>query len=224
MILALVLLLLMPGLAGAAQHVLSIEAISDCYLDEELPTTNNGNAIDLQWDANDGFDKVPLMRFNLTTIDVVIDSATVVVNHTDSALSSSLWRTYRVLRNPNYLQATWNVYSTGNNWGTAGAWGAADIDLSTDYGYGATGVLYRGNNPTVNPDTTVICRGAGFTALIESLIGSAIHLALHDDGTDAAGAMALASREHPDTPGPTLRIYWHDVSTGGRRRIILQAP
>jgi hypothetical protein len=36
----------------------------------------------------------------------------------------------RVLRSIVPAQLTWNVYSTGNNWGTAGAQGAADVDLS----------------------------------------------------------------------------------------------
>ena len=67
---------------------------------------------------------------------------TTLIGKTISSVIVSLYRTggysaeggavyaRRVLRTAVNAQVTWDSYSTGNAWGTAGAQGAADVDLS----------------------------------------------------------------------------------------------
>jgi len=50
------------------------------------------------------------------------------------ASNTRTMRVYRVLRAMNLDQATWNVYSTGNNWGTAGAGNTTTDREATDIG------------------------------------------------------------------------------------------
>lgn len=53
---------------------------------------------------------------------VTVSSATLRVYKSDSNdISGSNLEAYLLRRSPVYNQATWNVYSTGNSWGTAGA-------------------------------------------------------------------------------------------------------
>jgi len=72
-------------------------------------------------------------------------------------------RVYRLLRNWDESQATWNIYSTGNAWGAAGAGGATDID-STE-----TGSVSVPANPSVG---TVIAIPLSPDELVKLIHGS----------------------------------------------------
>lgn len=64
-----------------------------------------------------------LLKFDLSSIPAYasIVSATLSLwTKTDYSTNARDVKVYRVLRNWVETQATWNVYSTGNNWGTAG--------------------------------------------------------------------------------------------------------
>lgn len=75
-----------------------------------------------------------LLTFDLSGLPAtdIINSVTLWVWAEDSSMSDDITvRAYRVKRNWVSNQVTWNVYSTGNNWQTAGCAGANDYD--SDY-------------------------------------------------------------------------------------------
>lgn len=77
-----------------------------------------------------------LIKFDLSSIpsSATIISATLSFYvKADNATASDTISVYRTKRNWVETQATWNIYSTGNNWGTAGGLGADDYD-STVWG------------------------------------------------------------------------------------------
>lgn len=96
----------------------------DCYLDGANATTNRDLGV-IAVGENNGATQVlrGLIHFDLSSIptNAVVSAATLTL--TINAEASDNARTinaYRVLRVWVENQATWNVYSTGNNWGTAG--------------------------------------------------------------------------------------------------------
>jgi len=77
-----------------------------------------------------------LIKFDLSSLaaNVLVTSATLKLYClSDFANNASIVRAYRLLRAWVETQATWNIYSTGNNWATAGGFGAADCE-QTDIG------------------------------------------------------------------------------------------
>lgn len=84
-----------------------------------------------------------LLRFDLSSIPAyaTIVSATLSLRaKQDFSYNTRAVKVYRVLRNWVEAQATWNVYSTGNSWGTAGC-GNSSSD------YDGTNVLASTNVP-----------------------------------------------------------------------------
>jgi hypothetical protein len=74
-----------------------------------------------------------LLKFDLSGIPAgsVINSATLSLYvTTDASSNARTFRVYKVKRIWVENQVTWNAYSTGNNWQTAGGGGANDIDTS----------------------------------------------------------------------------------------------
>ncbi len=104
----------------------------DCNLLGDSTTTN------WHWtDYNIGssFSQVRrmLVKFNLTTLpaDAVITSNSFYLTITsDLAEVGGTLGVYRQKRAWNYTQATWTIYSTGNNWETAGGFGTNDCEQS----------------------------------------------------------------------------------------------
>lgn len=74
-----------------------------------------------------------LLKFDLSSIPSAakLESAQITLTVvTDYSTNARTMRVYPLLRNWVELEATWNVYSTGNAWQTAGGTGALDIGAS----------------------------------------------------------------------------------------------
>lgn len=105
---------------------LQASGVTNCFIDSSAPTTTNGAAEDFyigDISAGAAIERA-LIKFDLSSIPAgaVINSATLsIVPFTDNSSNASDYTVYRVLRAWIETQATWNVYTTGNNWGTAGA-------------------------------------------------------------------------------------------------------
>lgn len=105
----------------------------DTYLKMNAPTTNFSSSVDLEvhtWDATDH--GVALVRFDLSSITPPVTVSAVEVGLFLNSASGGVqtFSIFRTLRAWVEAQATWNQYSTGNNWQTAGAAGALDISAS----------------------------------------------------------------------------------------------
>jgi len=98
----------------------------DTWLNEGIPTGNNGNATSLYL-VNQGSNnnRRILLEFDITDYDIIdsINSATLYLYYYNEAGSSSgqtVWA-YKLTRtNWEHLQAAWNIYKTGSNWTAPG--------------------------------------------------------------------------------------------------------
>lgn len=107
------------------------------FIDSANPDTNPGDSGSYTLgERNDQTNqkKRPLMYFPITqnipagsTLSSVVFSIYANLDRSDNARTA---RVYRVKRAVDLASVTWNVYSTGNAWQTAGGTGANDIDTT----------------------------------------------------------------------------------------------
>jgi hypothetical protein len=109
----------------------------DTYLDNTIPTTNLSTSVGLfggRYSPSDQYCTFLLKPdfakgTNPPPSRAVFSSVVLTLYHVHNyATVSSTLYVYRCLRNWVESQATWNVYSTGNSWGTGGA-----RNSTTDY-------------------------------------------------------------------------------------------
>jgi len=120
------LLALMPS-TGLAETLTLQPSISDAYLEQWNPTTNNGTGTEIRLTSWTGGARRSILAFDgITDIpaDATIDDATLSVYYFAWGTSDPVGKNqlfYKLDRNDWVeSQATWNVYSTGNSWASAG--------------------------------------------------------------------------------------------------------
>lgn len=131
----------LPDLTGIAEPVidptLSLQPDAtdgiDTYIQNTAATTNQGTFTLVYVGERDGTtdNYRTLIKFNLSSIPATdaIQSATFSMYITaDISNNSRPFRVYRQQRAWVESQATWNIYSTGNNWQTSGGFGANDCE------------------------------------------------------------------------------------------------
>jgi hypothetical protein len=98
--------------------------MTDTRIAAKNSTKNYGNDTRMTIDGSP--DEAGLFRWDISAIPVgsTVDSVTIEFNVTGSSRDS--YEVYALQRAWNELSATWQRYSTGNNWASAGANGAAD--------------------------------------------------------------------------------------------------
>lgn len=113
---------------------------SMCYIDELDATTNFFGGVEHKWGDSTNSDAAKYILLSLNRVDdslqgdSIIDSAMILFMVTSDQQSSSDTLhpvVNKVLRTVLFQEATWNIFSTGNNWQTAGAAGALDINTSS---------------------------------------------------------------------------------------------
>lgn len=111
----------------------------DTYLAQWQATSNKGTGTNINiGESNAGTDRRQraLIKYDLSSIvsGSVVSAATLSLwLYLDEANVGGDWKIYRQLTAWVESQATWNIYSTGNNWTTAGGFDAADCE-TTDFG------------------------------------------------------------------------------------------
>lgn len=183
----------------------------DTELTLEDPTGNSGTADGFyasQFSA--GTMRNAIIRFTgLSSISgpVTVNSATVSLSQDDSGNTPTV-SARKLLRAWAEAQATWNIYSTGNNWGTAGGTNSSDRD-STVLGTRSTAPGYG----TVS--------GAGMAGFFQDIInGSASNNGLHlECATGAGNYNHYRSSEFTDGSRPFATI---DYTAGGGDTLMSQ--
>jgi len=108
----------------------------DTYIDEANATTNYITSTDLYTEYPDASnEKRCLFRFvgmenHLTGYTIVSAKFGMYFDYSEGASNDYNVDVHRLKRDWNWDEATWNIYSSGNNWQTAGAKGANDIDTT----------------------------------------------------------------------------------------------
>ena len=133
----------------------------DVFIRQDQATTNqNGNAFLDIGEPNSVANSIrrTLIKFDLSTLP---SDATLITNTlslfatADIASGSRTVRVYRTKRAWVETEATWNIYSTGNNWSTAGGFHTDDCE-QTDIGsvvLSATETLNQFKNWVLTPTT-----------------------------------------------------------------------
>lgn len=117
---------------------LSITSVT--YVRQDTATTNYNGTLSIgETNNGDNSARRGILNFGGLTDGTIPSTSTVVsvilkiAPRADLSDNARTFRTYRLKRNPVYNQCTWNIYSTGNNWSSAGAFGANDCE-QTDIG------------------------------------------------------------------------------------------
>lgn len=108
----------------------------DTYMYSARPDTVNGGVAPLLIGHNTAESSVArgLIAFDLSTVPDTFDTATLsMMAYQDNSSNARTYRVFRTKRAWVEAQATWNVYSTGNSWSTAGGFHADDCE-QTDIG------------------------------------------------------------------------------------------
>lgn len=136
------LLLTLPSLTGMARPVidptLSLQPDATAGLDNRIETSNananNGTSTVLLIGAVSGVNtQRTLIKFDLSTLpDAATISSAILSLYavTDRSSNARTFRVFRQKRAWHETQSTWNIYSTGNNWSTAGGFHADDCEQS----------------------------------------------------------------------------------------------
>lgn len=116
----------------------TLNASENAYLIDSSPTTNNGNGV-VESGEHGGAAIIyrSLIQWDLSSIPSgsTIDSVTMKLYLTaNSASNDRIHRVYRVRRDWVESEATWNSYSSGNSWGTAGCANTTTDRESSDVG------------------------------------------------------------------------------------------
>lgn len=213
----------LPSLAGMSRPVvdptLSLQPDAtdgvDAFIREAGATTNFGtnNSLVIGWRGGGTGIERSLIKFNLSSLPngAIISSAIlslyVVTN------SSSNATTYRVFRQKRVWvesQATWNIYSTGNNWQTAGGFGADDCEQA-DIGsraFSATETINEFKDFALNAITkAALDLGNGHLLKSDNEVTSAAYLFASSDHATAANRpklvieYTLPGKVHMRAPG-----------------------
>ncbi len=105
----------------------------DTTIRQDLATNNSGTSTEIRLgeDAGGGAAKRVLIKFDLSSLpaNAIVTAATLTLTMTtDESINARVAEVFEVLRAWVETQATWNIWSTGNNWTTAGCSGA-DTDF-----------------------------------------------------------------------------------------------
>lgn len=109
----------------------------DTYIAAAAADTNYGTATTMSignFSGGGGNLRRALIKFDLTSIPfyAVLNAATLSLTvSSENAGTSGYLDAFRVLSNWVETEATWNIYSTGHNWGTAGCAGVGSDREST---------------------------------------------------------------------------------------------
>jgi hypothetical protein len=103
----------------------------DTHINSAAPTTNYNTATSISAGTSTTNTFRTLIKFDISSIPAtatIISAKLILFVSSDSSTNARIFVVRRLLRNWVLAQATWNIYSTGNNWQTAGGTGANDLD------------------------------------------------------------------------------------------------
>jgi Disaggregatase related repeat len=178
----------------------------DAMIVQGSPTSNEGTNVDLEigkYGAGDH--RHALIKFSgLSNISgpVTVSSATLFLYFATGTGSARTYGARRLLRNWVEAQATWNIYSTGNNWTTAGGLSDGNDRIASETGTGVMGV-------TVDQYYSI----TGLAADVEGWINGTFsnfgwHISRSDAGNDSETQHFWASEYSNDTRRPYLQVVY----------------
>lgn len=187
---------------------ISIYPSYDTYIDYGSQTTNYDTSTTLIVKNYSGYSRSTLLLFDLSGIPNGASITSVKLKTYCASFSDPVdLRLYECLKSWVSDEATWNIYSTGNNWSTAGC---ADSTLDYD---GSTVLSSKEVSPAPSTDELVeLPTSSNFTSLIVDNIGGECSFVVKDLLT-TNGIYQFHSVEHA-TAGlrPVLYIEYEPLA------------
>lgn len=161
----------------------------DAYIEQNAATANRGTTINLNATESPGQNRYSLVKFDFSAF-VPAGATITLATLSLYCLATASGRTigvYRLLRTDWVeMEATWNVFKTGSNWGTAGALNTSTDYTTTDAATAASVAVGQWLNETVTAQVQ--------TAL--DSVGGVAHFLIKDTGADAYVANGWSSRDN----------------------------
>lgn len=181
----------------------SYAGMIDTMLKQGSATSNFGTGTTLEVDGDDGsgVDKSILLKWDTSTIptSAMATSATLTFKVVDT--TASAYQLYQVKQNWAETQATWNIFATGSNWQTAGAFGANDRGTTV---LGTAGPATSGTFYTITLNTAGLAIVQGWINNPISNFGLIIGNASNTDGLDFSSSEVTTL-----TDRPKLTVIYH---------------
>ena len=181
----------------------------DTEINQAQPSSNFGSATTLRADGDDpggtGQDVSSLIKWDISEIpaNAIVEAATVTFTVSDA--SSQSYVLYELLRDWQEGEATWQQWSSGNAWQTAGALGAAD-----------QGNLVLGQlNASVSGPTSVPLNADGVAVVQDWVDGSATNYGFHLVENGATNGLDLRSSEYGTAGDRPKLTVTYSLPTGG---------
>lgn len=191
----------------------TLYSIADTYIDSWVPLENrNANEFIRVGESNlEVSTGRGLVKFDLSSIptNARVSSATLSLYcATDESSNARTFRVYRSLRAWVETEATWNIFSTGNNWQTAGGFGANDTE-QTDIGTRAFTAT-----ETLNAYKDFTLTASAVEEMIQGLFTNNGFFVKGD--TESDDAYLFDTREAAGTTkDPKLAIVWRGPAGAG---------
>ena len=168
----------------------------DTMIKQGSATSNFGTGATIEVDGDDGsgVDKTILLKWDVSSIPAgkTVTSASLVFRVLDATGNS--YQVYELKQNWVETQSTWNVFSTGNNWQTAGAFGANDRGTVV---LGTAGPASVGTNYTVTLNASGIALVQNWVNNPATNFGLVIGNSTSTDGLDFSSSEAATAVDHP---------------------------
>jgi hypothetical protein len=178
-------------------------ATADTYIAQAAPTTNYGANTVLRVWPNDGASSLrhALLTFDFHALIPVGATITLATLSLYSIGSTQLGRTitcYRLLR-ASWVgsEATWNIYKTGSNWGTAGA-----LNSTTDYT--ATDAANSASVETLHWQNWDVKAQAQYA---RDSVAGVVHFFIRDSGANADVQQAWNSSDYTADTSLCPKLY-----------------
>ena len=182
------------GLSPTIQTI-DIGLTEDTYFAQGTPTTNfDGNTVysigEFDTNANRAWIKPD---FTSLPYSVQFLSATLKLTPTaEVSTNARTMRAHRCLRDVVSNQATWNIWKTANNWGTAGASGSGTDYEATEMGHSNTQISA---SPTLNVQLDAINFDAALLQNLQNGTYTNNGIVLFVD-TQSSDRVSYASKDH----------------------------
>lgn len=181
----------------------SYAGMIDTILKQGSATSNFGTGTTLEVDGDDGsgVDKSILLKWDTSAIptSAVATSASLTFKVVDT--TASAYQLYQIKQSWVETQATWNIFATGSNWQTAGAFGANDRGTAV---LGTAGPATSGTLYTITLNTAGLAVVQSWINNPASNFGLIIGSATNTDGLDFSSSEVSATADRPK-----LTVIYH---------------
>ena len=206
----------MPVVTIGGRAGLTYTGVEDTTLNEAAATTNYGSSDTLNAQSFDTRQHALIKFTGLSNITgpVTVDSVTLYI-YSEGGYDQYTISVRRVLQNWVEGQATWNIYSTGNNWNTAGGLGAASDRVS------ATSATFTHTNASGDKTAS----SAGMASDVEGWINGTLDnygWMLSNDASADGNYSTLGSDERATaTERPYLSVDYTESGASAPKRSLL---